>query len=84
MEDGPRTLTVCEGCSTDAALGKYGDLQQALNAAMAGDTVAVSAGTYTGNFIAYKDVTVQHAGLDIAGLIGPGRLTCARSCRLRR
>ncbi len=30
---------------------------------MAGDTVAVRSGTYTGKFIAYKDGTIRHAGL---------------------
>ena len=33
---------------------------------MSGDTVDVRAGTYTGNFVAYRDVTIQHAEMTAA------------------
>ena len=39
-------------------------MQEALDRALAGDTIAIEAGVYTGNFVAYKDVTLEHAGID--------------------
>ena len=33
-----------------------------------GDTVAIEAGVYTGNFVAYKDLTLEHAGIDTTRL----------------
>ena len=42
----------------------FDDLQAALDRAVAGDTVAIEAGVYTGNFVAYKDLTLEHAGID--------------------
>ncbi|MCB0129021.1 MAG: hypothetical protein KDE58_42435, partial [Caldilineaceae bacterium] len=68
VTDAPRTLTVCPACTTDLAALRFNDLQQALNHAMAGDTVALMAGAYTGHFIVYKDLTLQHAGIDVATL----------------
>jgi hypothetical protein len=68
VEYGPQTLTVCTSCDADPANRRYNNLQQALNQAMAGDTIALEAGAYTGNFIAYRDVTLQHAGLDVSTL----------------
>ncbi|RME80717.1 MAG: PKD domain-containing protein, partial [Caldilineae bacterium] len=68
IEYGLRTLTVCPSCEDDPASGRFYDLQKALTYAMAGDVVAVEAGTYTGNFIAYKDVTLRHAGIDVSRL----------------
>ena len=35
---------------------------------MAGDTVAIGPGVYTGNFVVYRDLTLRHAGLDVRGL----------------
>ena len=66
LEYGPRTLTVCAGCTPDPANLLFDDLQTALYQTMAGDTLALRAGVYTGRFIIYKDVTLQHAGLDIS------------------
>jgi len=68
IEYAPTTLTVCEQCNADPANGRYNDLQQALNHAMSEDTIAVEAGAYTGNFIAYKDVTLRHAGIDVTAI----------------
>jgi len=68
VEYGPATLTVCQNCDQNPDNLRFNDLQEALNRAMAGDTVAIEAGAYTGNFIAYKDVTLQHAGIDVATL----------------
>ncbi|MBC8447965.1 MAG: right-handed parallel beta-helix repeat-containing protein [Chloroflexi bacterium] len=68
VEYGSDTLTVCEKCEADPDNGRFNDLQEALDRAMAGDTVAIEAGAYTGNFIAYKDMTLQHAGIDVAML----------------
>jgi hypothetical protein len=65
VEYAPTTLTVCEKCNADPANGRFNDLQQALNQATNEDTIAIEAGIYTGNFIAYKDVTLQHAGIDV-------------------
>jgi hypothetical protein len=68
VEVAPVRLTLCQDCERDVAGGRYTDLQEALDRALAGDTIAIQAGAYTGNFIAYKDVTLQHAGIDVAAL----------------
>ncbi|HEY74117.1 MAG TPA: PKD domain-containing protein, partial [Thermoflexia bacterium] len=65
IEYGPRTLTVCNGCTSDAEELLFADSHAALYHALAGDVVAFEAGAYTGNFIAYKDVTLQHAGVNV-------------------
>ncbi|MEZ4640491.1 MAG: hypothetical protein R2856_36965 [Caldilineaceae bacterium] len=59
------TLTVCASCVADPTAGRFTDLQMALDRAMASDEIAIEAGEYTGNFIAYKDVTLRHADIDI-------------------
>ncbi len=68
VEFGAAKLTLCQNCSADPTVGRFIDLQSALNAAMAGDVISIEAGAYTGNFTLYKDVTLQHAGIDITGL----------------
>ena len=64
FEYGPQELTVCQHCDRDLARLRFDDLQEALDRSLAGDTVAIEAGVYTGNFVAYKDVTLEHAGID--------------------
>ena len=64
IESGAQRLRVCQDCDDDPANLTFGDLQAALDGAMAGDTVAIEAGGYTGNFVAYKDLTLEHAGVD--------------------
>ena len=66
VEYGTLTLTVCQNCEADPEALRFDDLQEALNWALAGDTVAVEAGAYTGNFVAYKDGAIGHAGVDVA------------------
>ena len=68
IESGARRLRVCQGCDDDSANLTSGDLQTALDWAVAGDTVAIEAGVYTGNFVAYKDLTLEHAGIDTTTL----------------
>ncbi|MBP8291854.1 MAG: PKD domain-containing protein, partial [Caldilineaceae bacterium] len=67
-EFGPQTLTVCANCNADLAALRFADLAKALNRAMAGDTVAIGPGIYTGNFVVYRDLTLRHAGVDVSGL----------------
>jgi hypothetical protein len=67
-EFGPQTLTVCANCSPDGAALRFSDLAVALNRAMAGDTVAIGPGIYTGNFVVYRDLTLRHAGVDVSRL----------------
>ena len=64
FEYGPQRLTVCQDCDRDLLRLRFDDLQEALDRALAGDTIAIEAGVYTGNFVAYKDVTLEHAGID--------------------
>ena len=66
VEYGLEKLIVCQNCENDRLGLRFANVQTALNHAMAGDTVAVEAGRYTGNFIAYKDVTLAHAGIDVS------------------
>ena len=68
VESGRQRLRVCQGCDDDPANLTFGDLQTALNWGVVGDTVAIEAGVYTGNFVAYKDLTLQHAGIDTTRL----------------
>lgn len=68
-EYAPAVLTVCTNCTANPTVGRYTDLQTALNRAMAGDTINLAVGSYTGNFIIYKDVTLQHGGLAVATLL---------------
>jgi hypothetical protein len=65
LEYGPQTLTVCQHCDRDPARLVFDDLQEALDRAMAGDNITIEAGRYTDNFVAYKDVTLEHAGIDV-------------------
>ncbi len=67
-EYGPRTLTVDAAALQDPAALLFGDLQSALDAAMTGDIIEVRAGIYTGNFTAYRDVTIRHAGVQVSKL----------------
>lgn len=67
-EYGPRTLMVDRKLVADPNNGVFDDLQQALNRSLTGDVVLVAADTYTANFTAYRDVTIQHAGIDTAKL----------------
>ena len=67
-EYGPRTLTVDAAALVDPAALLFSDLQSALDAAMTGDLVEVRTGTYTGNFTAYRDVTIRHAGVQVSKL----------------
>ena len=64
FEYGPRELTVCQHCDRDLTRLRFDALQEALDRSLDGDTVAIEAGVYTGNFVAYKDVTLEHAGID--------------------
>ena len=64
IESGAQRLRVCQDCDDDPANLTFGDLQAALDWAVAGDTVAIEAGVYTGNFVVYKDLTLEHAGVD--------------------
>lgn len=68
LEYGPQTLTVCANCSADPAVLRFDNLQEALNRAMAGDTLAIAPGVYTGNFVVYRDLVLQHAGIDVSSL----------------
>ena len=67
-EYGPRTLTVDAAALPDPDVLLFGDLQTALDRAMTGDFIEVRAGTYTGNFAAYRDVTIRHAGVKVSKL----------------
>ena len=67
-EYGPRTLTVDSAALADPAALLFGDLQSALDAAMTGDVIEIRAGAYTGNFTAYRDVTIRHAGGQVSKL----------------
>ncbi len=67
-EYGPRTLTVDAAALADPAALLFGDLQSALDAAMAGDLIEVRAGVYTGSFTAYRDVSIRHAGVQVSKL----------------
>jgi hypothetical protein len=66
IEYAPAHLTVCRNCERNADRLRFTDLQDALNHAMAGDTVAIEAGEYTGKFVAYKDLTIEHAPMDLS------------------
>nr|MBC8447967.1 VCBS repeat-containing protein [Chloroflexota bacterium] len=68
VEYGADTLLVCETCNPDPDNLRFTDLQEALHRAMAGDVIAVEAGAYTGSFTAYKNATLQHAGINVATL----------------
>ncbi len=68
VEFGAATLTLCQNCTADAEAHRFVNLQDALNTAMAGDTISIEPGAYTGNFFLYKDVTLQHAGIDLTGV----------------
>ena len=52
----------------DPAALLFGDLQKALDAAMTGDVIEIRAGAYTGNFTAYRDVSIRHAGVEVSKL----------------
>jgi hypothetical protein len=67
-EYGPRTLTVDAAVQTNRSLLLYQDVQTALNDAFAGDAVALRAGAYTGNFLAFHDGTIRHADVDVSKL----------------
>ena len=67
-EYGPRTLTVDSAALADPAALLFGDLQRALDAAMTGDVIEIRAGAYTGNFTAYRDVSIRHAGVEVSKL----------------
>jgi len=65
IESGAQRLRVCPNCDYDPLNLTFGDVQMAIDWAIAGDTVAIEAGVYTGNFVAYKDLTLEHAGIDV-------------------
>jgi nitrous oxidase accessory protein NosD len=44
--------------------GQYKSITEAINAAQPGDTITISAGTYTENVIVTKSVTIKAAVLD--------------------
>ncbi len=67
-EYGPRTFTVDDAAEPDPSSLLYADLQEALDDTMTDDIVEVRSGVYTGNFIAYRDLTIRHAAIDVAKL----------------
>ena len=67
-EYGPRTLTVDAAAEPNPAELLYADLQEALDDALAGDSVEIRSGVYTGNFTVYKDLTLRHAAIDVSKL----------------
>ena len=67
-EYGPRTLTVDAAATPNPAELLYADLQEALDDALANDSVEMRSGVYTGNFTVYKDLTLRHAAIDVSKL----------------
>ncbi len=65
VQQEPQRFVVCDNCNAEPTLGRFTDLQAALDQSMAGDVIALEAGTYTGNYIIYKDVTIEHAGINV-------------------
>ncbi len=63
-EYGPRTLIVDAAAVANPDALLFDSLQPALDSSMTGDTIDIRAGTYTGNFTAYRDVNIRHADVD--------------------
>ena len=68
-EYGPRTLTVDAAALPDPAALLFGDLQSALDAAMAGDLIEVRSRAPTpATSRRTSDVTIRHAGVKVSKL----------------